>query len=68
MYTASLFSTSLVMISIEVGYQCFFTNIMDNSVSHRDRELQLNDLHLLMILEMRSSSALESAAYLCLFS
>ena len=57
------------MIFIEVGYQlCFLTNIMDDNVPLRDREMQLIDLNLLIILEMRSSSALESAAYLRLFS
>ena len=62
----SLFSTSLVMISIEVVYQ--YVSSMDNSVPLRDREMQLADLNLLIILEMHSSTALKSAAYLCLFS
>ena len=40
---------------------------MNNSFQLKDRELRLLVLFLLIILEMRSSAALECAACVCLF-
>ena len=55
-------------VSIKMGYQiCVFTNLMNNSFQLKDRELWLLVLFLLIILEMRSSAALECAACICLF-
>ena len=44
---------------------CVFTNIMKNRVQLKERELRLLVLFLLIILEMRSSAALECAACVC---
>ena len=53
-------------VSIKMGYQiCVFTNLMNNSFQLKDRELWLLVLFLLIILEMRSSAALECAACIC---
>ena len=47
------------------GLSCVFTNTMNNSAPFKDRELWLLVLFLLIILEMRSSAALECAAFVC---
>ena len=46
---------------------CVFTNIMNNCVYLKGRELQLLDLFFLIILEMRPWAALECAACVCFF-
>ena len=44
---------------------CVFTNTVNNSAHLKDRELQLLDLFLLIILEMHPSAALECVACVC---
>ena len=57
-----------MVVSIKIGYQCVFCfNLMNNSFLLKYRELRLLALFLLIILEMRSSAALECAACVCLF-
>ena len=64
----SVFLASLMVVSIKIGYQCVFCfNLMNNSFLLKYRELRLLALFLLIILEMRSSAALECAACVCLF-
>ena len=54
-----------MVVSIKMGYQCVFTNLMNNSFQFKYRELRLLVLFLLIVLEMRSSASLECAA--CFF-
>ena len=56
-----------MVVSIKMGYQCVFTNLMNNSFQFKYRELRLLVLFLLITLEMRSSASLECAACVCLF-
>ena len=60
-----IFLLSLMVFSIEMGYQCVFHNTMNNSVQLNDRELRLFVLFLLIIIELHSSVSLECAACVC---
>ena len=65
----SLFSTSLMVVFIEMDYQYVFSlNLMNNSTQLKDREMKLLVLLFLIILEMRSSAALECATCVCFLS
>ena len=58
-----------MVVFIEMDYQYVFSlNLMNNSTQLKDREMKLLVLLFLIILEMRSSAALECATCVCFLS
>ena len=58
-----------MVVFIEMDYQYVFSlNVMNNSTQLKDREMKLLVLLFLIILEMRSSAALECATCVCFLS